>query len=63
MPSVYTLSLGSQRHDLLSASGRLDASSVSFVLVAATFACLDLATFALTFAFDTGPFALTGGGS
>ena len=59
MPSVHTLSLSSQRHDLLSASERLNASSVSFVLWAATFARFDLATFALTFAFYTGTFALT----
>ena len=64
MPSVHMLSLSSQRHDLLSASERLSASSVSFVLWAAPFARLDLATFAVTFAFSSnGTFALTGAGA
>ena len=53
MPSVHTLSLSSQRHDLLSASERLGVLSVSFSLWAAPFARFDLATFAVTFAFDS----------
>ena len=66
MPSVHMLSLSSQRHDLLSASERLSASSVSSVLRAAPFARLDLATFASTFAFAFSSnitFALTGAGA